>query len=202
MEKYDSEKIICGCDEAGRGALAGPVVAAAVILPNIFVDNRLNDSKKINEKLRYELANIIQEKSIAWGIGVINNTKIDQINILNASIAAMHKAVEMIEKKIKQTKINLLLIDGNRFHKYKKLQHKCIIKGDAKYYSISAASILAKTHRDNIMKQLSKKHPKYNWEKNKGYPTKKHKKQIIKYGINKYHRKSFKLLEPQYTLNL
>ena len=192
MEKY----------EAGRGALAGPVVAAAVILPNIFFDKRLNDSKKINEKLRCELASIIKEKSIAWGIGVIDNTKIDQINILNASIAAMHKAFGMIQKKIKHTKIHLLLIDGNRFHKYKNFKHKCVIKGDAKYYSIAAASILAKTHRDNIMKQLSTKHPQYNWRKNKGYPTKEHKNQIIKCGINKYHRKSFKLLDPQYTLNL
>jgi ribonuclease HII len=202
MEKYDSEKIICGCDEAGRGALSGPVVAAAVILPNNFFDKRLNDSKKINEKLRYELASVIREKSIAWGVGIIDNTKIDQINILNASIAAMHKAIEIIEKKINHKKINLLLIDGNRFHKYKNIKHKCVIKGDAKYYSIAAASILAKTHRDNIMKQLSKQHPEYNWLKNKGYPTKEHKKKIIKYGINKYHRKSFKLLETQYSLKL
>ena len=171
MEKYDSEKIICGCDEAGRGALSGPVVAAAVILPNNFFDKRLNDSKKINEKLRYELASVIREKSIAWGVGIIDNTKIDQINILNASIAAMHKAIEIIEKKINHKKINLLLIDGNRFHKYKNIKHKCVIKGDAKYYSIAAASILAKTHRDNIMKQLSKQHPEYNWLKNKGYPV-------------------------------
>tara|TARA_B100000965_G_scaffold41031_1_gene30175 strand:+ start:196 stop:804 length:609 start_codon:yes stop_codon:yes gene_type:complete len=202
MRKYDAKKTICGCDEAGRGALAGPVVAAAVILQNDFFDKRLNDSKKINEKMRYELSSIIQKQSIAWGIGVIDNKKIDQMNILNASIAAMHKAIEIIEKKIKHRKINLLLIDGNRFHKYKNIKHKCIVKGDATYYSIAAASILAKTHRDNIMKQLSEQHPEYNWWKNKGYPTKEHKHKIIKCGINKYHRKSFKLLEPQYSLNL
>jgi ribonuclease HII len=202
MKKYDSEKIICGCDEAGRGALAGPVVAAAVILPNNFFHNKLNDSKKINEKLRCELARTIKEQSIAWGIGIIDNKKIDQMNILNASIAAMHKAIEMTKKKIQPKNINLLLIDGNQFHKYKNFKHRCIIKGDAKYYSIAAASILAKTHRDNIMKQLSKQQPEYNWMKNKGYPTKEHKNQIIKCGINKYHRKSFKLLETQYTLNL
>lgn len=202
MKKYDSVKIICGCDEAGRGALAGPVVAAAVILPNDFFHKKLNDSKIISEKLRNELTLIIKQQSISWGIGVVHQQKIDEINILNASIAAMHKAISSIQKKTQKSKINLLLIDGNRFHKYQNLDHKCIVKGDAKYYSIAAASILAKTHRDNIMKQLSKKHPEYNWLKNKGYPTKEHKKQIIKYGINKYHRKSFKLLETQYILNL
>ena len=202
MKRYDSKQLICGCDEAGRGALAGPVVASAVILPNNFFHKDLNDSKKINPKLRDELAHIIKQQSIAWGIGIINNKKIDEINILNASISAMHKAVDVIQKKIKCRKINLLLIDGNQFHKYQDLNHKCIVKGDAKYYSIAAASILAKTHRDNIMKQLSKKHPEYNWLKNKGYPTKEHKNKIIKCGINKYHRKSFKLLEPQYSLNI
>ncbi len=202
MEQYDSKQLVCGCDEAGRGALAGPVVAAAVILPKKFLHRDLNDSKKINAVLRQDLSKIIKKKSIGWGIGIVSAQKIDEINILNASLEAMHRAITSMIMKIKSKKPDLLLIDGNRFKKYKNIMHKCIIKGDGKYYSIAAASILAKTYRDNLMRRLSKKTPEYNWSKNKGYPTKEHKMKIIELGVSKYHRKSFKLLDLQYVLKL
>jgi len=199
LNLYNPNKLICGCDEAGRGALAGPVVAAAVILPKYFVHNDLNDSKKLSKKVRENLAFLIKEKSLFWAIGVVNEQEIDNINILQASIKAMHIA---IEKLIINMKINpdLLLIDGNKFNAYPNLQHKCIVKGDSKYLSIASASILAKTHRDNLMNNLDREYPAYNWMKNKGYPTKEHKQKIIDYGITQYHRKSFKLLERQQTL--
>ena len=200
IKHYDTKKNICGCDEAGRGALAGPVVAAAVILPKVFWHDKINDSKKISQKNREILSDIIKKNSLAWGIGVVNMDTIDKINILNASIQAMHLAINMIEKKLKTKKIDILLIDGNRFRQYKKIEHKCIIKGDGKYLSIAAASILAKTYRDNLMKNLHKNTPIYNWSNNKGYPTKKHKEAIKNHGISKYHRKSFKLFEKQYIL--
>lgn len=200
MKRYQKNKIICGCDEAGRGSLAGPVVAGAVILPNQFYHQELNDSKKINKKLRDELSVVIKKESIAFGIGIVNVETIDKINILNASIEAMYKAIESMQKKRANDKIDLLLIDGNRFTKHPTLSHKCIIKGDEKYYSMAAASILAKTYRDELMNQLSSKHPVYNWKNNKGYPTKEHKLKIIKYGTTKYHRKSFKLFDEQYSL--
>ena len=152
IKHYDTKKNICGCDEAGRGALAGPVVAAAVILPKVFWHDKINDSKKISQKNREILSDIIKKNSLAWGIGVVNMNTIDKINILNASIKAMHLAINMIEKKLETKKIDILLIDGNRFKQYKKIEHKCIIKGDGKYLSIAAASILAKTYRDNLMK--------------------------------------------------
>ena len=200
MKRYQKNKIICGCDEAGRGSLAGPVVAGAVILPKQFYHQELNDSKKINKKLRDELSVVIKKESIAFGIGIVNVETIDKINILNASIEAMYKAIESMQKKRANDKIDLLLIDGNRFTKHPTLSHKCIIKGDEKYYSMAAASILAKTYRDELMNQLSSKHPVYNWKNNKGYPTKEHKLKIIKYGTTKYHRKSFKLFDEQYSL--
>lgn len=186
-----------GCDEAGRGCLAGPVVASAVILPHNFEDEILNDSKKLSEKNR-ELTKIsILESAISWGIGVVSPQEIDQINILNASFLAMHRAIDQLK-----TKPELLLIDGNRFNTYKKTKHVCIIKGDGKYFSIAAASVLAKTHRDNLMKKLNEEHPEYGWISNKGYPTKKHRLAIAKNGITKYHRKSFQLLPIQMKINI
>ena len=201
LKLYNSNQIICGCDEAGRGALAGPVVASAVILTKPFYQPELNDSKKISKKLRHELASFIKQNSLGWAIGLVSEKEIDRINILNASIKAMHIAINRIIAKINQSP-ELLIIDGNRFKPYKSIEHKCIIKGDAKYASIAAASVLAKTYRDKLMNDLHVKHPIYNWKENKGYPTKEHKKKIIHHGINKYHRKSFKLLDPQYTLDL
>ena len=201
LKLYNSTQIICGCDEAGRGALAGPVVASAVILTKTFHQPELNDSKKISKKLRHKLARIIKQKSLGWAIGLVSEKEIDRINILNASIKAMHIAINKLIKKINE-RPELLIIDGNRFKPHKRIEHKCIIKGDSKYASIAAASILAKTYRDKLMNDLHEKHPIYNWKENKGYPTKEHKKKIIHHGINKYHRKSFKLLDPQYTLDL
>ena len=198
---YDSKKIICGCDEAGRGALAGPVVAAAVILPKKFTHPLLNDSKKIPEKRRYQLSTLIKSESVLWSVGMVHQDEIDKINILNASIKAMHIAIRKLINKSNH-KPELLLIDGNRFKSFKNIEYKCIIKGDTKYCSIAAASILAKTYRDTYMIELHKKNPQYNWNKNKGYPTQNHKKQILNFGISQYHRKSFKLINEQYTLPL
>ena len=201
VKEYESNDIICGCDEAGRGALAGPVIASAVVLPKKFFHEKLNDSKKLSEKSRYELAKIIKKESLFWAIGLVESIEIDDINILNASIKAMHIAINHIVLNMDRDP-EILLIDGNKFKPYKNIKHKCVIKGDAKYSSIAAASILAKTHRDSIMIQLDKEHPEYNWKTNKGYPTKEHKLQIINSGITKHHRKSFKLLDLQYNLEL
>jgi len=192
-----SNKIEAGCDEAGRGCLAGPVVAASVILPKRFKHPLLNDSKQLSKKTRTLLEKVIKEKAVVWGIGVIWNQKIDKINILNASIKAMHKSIEKLK-----TKPELLLIDGNRFHAFKDIPHKCIIKGDAKYACIAAASVLAKTYRDKLMQKLHLEFPQFDWKNNKGYPTKIHRQSIVNYGITKYHRKSFKLLPLQLKLNL
>ena len=194
QQKY-SDKIEVGCDEAGRGCLAGPVVAAAVLLPCNFKNNTLNDSKQMSKKKREEMEIIIKKEAISFGIGIVSPQEIDEINILNASFLAMHRAT----KKIKG-KFELLLIDGNRFNKYKNVEHKCIIKGDTKYMSIAAASVLAKTARDKIMKDLSQEFPKYDWENNKGYPTKKHRVAIKELGANIHHRKSFRLLTNQLDL--
>ena len=196
---YNSNQIVCGCDEAGRGALAGPVIASAVILPKNFIHKDLNDSKKISTKKRGQLSKIIKNKSLFWAIGSVNASEIDKINILNASIKAMHIAIGKIIKKM-NTLPELLLIDGNRFKEFKNINYKCIIKGDAKYCSIAAASILAKTHRDQLMRELDKKYPQYNWKNNKGYPTQQHKQKILEIGPNKYHRKSFKTINSQYAL--
>jgi ribonuclease HII len=192
-----SNKIEAGCDEAGRGCLAGPVVAASVILPKKFKHPLLNDSKQLSEKNRNILEKVIKKEAIAWEIGVIWNQEIDKINILNASIKAMHKSIEKLK-----TKPELLLIDGNRFHAFKDIPHKCIIKGDAKYACIAAASVLAKTYRDKLMQKLHLEFPQFDWKNNKGYPTKIHRQSIVNYGITKYHRKSFKLLPLQLKLNL
>ena len=177
-----------GCDEAGRGCLAGPVVAAAVILPKGYKNKKLDDSKKISEKNRNELRFDIEKNAVAIGIGIVDERKIEKINILQASILAMHLAIKNLAVKPSH-----LVIDGNKFNPYPKIDHTCIIKGDGKYMNIAAASIIAKTKRDEIMKKLAISFPEYLWNKNKGYPTKKHKNAISKFGITKYHRKSFKL---------
>jgi len=194
---YTIDKIEAGCDEAGRGCLAGPVVAGAVILPKEFQNELLNDSKKLTEKKRYQLRPLIQKEAIAWGIGIVSNEEIDEINILNASFLAMHRAID--ELKVHP---ELLLIDGNRFNPYKNISHHCIIKGDGKYLNIAAASILAKTFRDDIMTAIDKDYPVYEWFKNKGYPTKKHREAIIKFGDTEHHRKSFQLIPTQLKINL
>ena len=179
-----------GCDEAGRGCLAGPVVAAAVILPKKYQNSQLNDSKKLSEKLRIELHNEINDKALAVGVGIVSEKKIDEINILQASLLAMHKAIKNL--KIKP---QYLVVDGNKFNPYPRIEHTCIVKGDSKFLNIAAASIIAKTTRDNLMKELANKFPNYGWKQNKGYPTKKHRMAISKYGITEYHRKSFRISE-------
>lgn len=181
-----------GCDEAGRGCLAGPVVAAAVILPPDFNDSVLNDSKQLSESKRYKLRPIIEKESISYGVAFVDNQEIDKINILKASIVAMHRAIEKLN-----TKPEHIIVDGNRFYPYKKIPHTCIVKGDAKYYSIAAASVLAKTYRDDFMLELASKYKQFGWERNKGYPTKEHRKAIKECGITEYHRKSFQLLDEQ-----
>ena len=190
-------KIEVGCDEAGRGCLAGPVVAAAVILPKNFKHPLLNDSKQLSEKKRVLLRTEIKEHAIAYAIGIVDHKEIDEINILNASILAMHRALDQIKNPF-----DSILVDGNRFKKYNETEHHCIIKGDGKYLSIAAASILAKTYRDDLMKKLHHKHPQYQWENNKGYPTKSHRAAIKKIGVSQYHRKSFRLLPEQLSLNI
>jgi ribonuclease HII len=196
LKKYHRKGAIeAGCDEAGRGCLAGPVVAAAVILPPRFDHPLLNDSKKLSEKQRQLLRPIIEEKAIAWAVGIVTVQEIDEINILNASFLAMHRAVDgLIERP------DLLLIDGNRFKVYQDVEHACIIKGDAIYRSIAAASILAKTHRDDLMEGLHDTFPVYRWKANKGYPTTDHRNAISVYGPCEHHRLTFTLLPRQVRL--
>ena len=186
---FNKKEIEAGCDEAGRGCLAGPVYAAAVILPKDFAHPLLNDSKQVTEANRYILRAYIEEHALAWAVGKLTAPEIDKVNILNASFLAMHRAI----KKLK-TKPTSLLIDGNRFKVYKGIPHHCIVKGDSKYLSIAAASILAKTYRDDFMLKLDKKYPAYTWKNNKGYPTKAHREAIRQNGATKYHRKTFRLL--------
>ena len=187
LKSFYQEKIYeAGCDEVGRGCLAGPVIAAAVILPKNYKNNNIKDSKKISVKKRKLLEIEIKNNAIDWSIGIVNNKKIDKINILNASILAMHNAI----KKLK-IKPNYLIIDGNKFKPYKKVKHTCIIQGDNKYLSIAAASIIAKIHRDRLMTILSKKFTQFTWNKNAGYGTKQHLKELISHGPTIYHRKSF-----------
>tara|TARA_Y100000992_G_scaffold301978_1_gene274408 strand:+ start:1800 stop:2375 length:576 start_codon:yes stop_codon:yes gene_type:complete len=178
-----------GCDEAGRGCLAGPLVAAAVILPKGYKNINLDDSKKVSEKNRNDLRNDIEKNAVAIGIGIVDERKIEKINILQASLLAMHLAIKNLAVQPSH-----LAIDGNKFNPYPKIDHTCIVKGDEKYMNIAAASIIAKTKRDEIMKKISKSFPEYLWCQNKGYPTKKHKNAISKFGITKHHRKSFKLI--------
>ena len=188
LEPFLTSFTEAGCDEAGRGCLAGPVVAAAVILPRGYKNIKLDDSKKISEKNRNELRIDIEKNAIAIGIGIVEERKIEKINILQASLLAMHLAIKNLAVKPSH-----LAIDGNKFNPYPKIDHTCIIKGDGKYMNIAAASIIAKTKRDEIMKKLSISFPEYLWDQNKGYPTKKHKNAISEFGITKHHRKSFKL---------
>lgn len=191
LKKSFSDKLIeAGCDEAGRGCIAGPVFAAAVILPRDFSNDLLNDSKKLKETDRDSLRKIIEEEALAWSVASVDNELIDEINILNASFLAMHLAIDKLK-----TIPELLLIDGNRFKRYKKIRHQCVIKGDGKFMSIAAASILAKTHRDEFMKIAHKEFPEYNWKQNKGYPTRAHKKVIAEFGITSLHRKTFNMSE-------
>ncbi len=196
LQSFFKEGVVeAGCDEAGRGCLAGPVVAAAVILPPNYHHQVLTDSKQLNEKQRMTLKEEIKKEAIAWAVGWCSHEEIDKINILNASFLAMHRAVDQLKITPEE-----LLIDGNRFKKYKELPHNCIVKGDSLYYSIAAASILAKTYRDEWMEQLGEEFPVYQWAKNKGYPTMDHRAAIRAHGISPYHRKSFRLLPEQMEL--
>jgi len=189
IHTYQTELLEAGCDEAGRGCLAGPVVAAAVILdPNNPIEG-LDDSKKISERKRELLRPEVEAKALAWAVGIVSNVEIDEINILKGSFVAMHRALDQLKPKAQ-----FIIVDGNRFIPYKKVRHECIIKGDGKYQNIAAASILAKTHRDEIMRNLHEQYPHFGWNGNKGYPTKAHRLGIEKHGPTEWHRMSFRLL--------
>jgi len=192
---YQSDLLEAGCDEAGRGCLAGPVFAAAVILPPDFVAGELTDSKKLTHLQRTKLRVIIEKEAMAWAVAAVDNLEIDEINILNASFLAMHRAVE----KLKVTP-QYLSIDGNRFKAFPNIPHSCIIKGDGKYLNIAAASILAKTHRDEFMEQISVDYPHYQWHQNKGYPTVVHRTAALEHGLSPFHRKTFSITDPQLSL--
>jgi len=196
LKRQLTELLEAGTDEAGRGCLAGPVTAAAVILPESFELPYLNDSKKLTDSQRYALRPMIEAQALCFGIAHIFQDEIDEINILNASIKAMHLALD----KLKLTP-GFIAVDGNRFKTYKNIPHECVIKGDEKYLNIAAASVLAKTYRDDFMKKLDLDHPQYQWKKNKGYPTLAHREGIQKYGISEHHRTSFQLLPKQLKLN-
>lgn len=190
LQAYSDDLVEAGCDEAGRGCLAGPVFAAAVILPRDYAHPLLNDSKQLSEKKRLSLRSDIEEKALAWQVAFCSPEEIDEINILNASIEAMHRALgELIPVP------QLILVDGNRFRKFGNIPHHCIIKGDGIFNSIAAASVLAKTYRDEYMAKIDGQYPQYLWRKNKGYPSREHRDAIAKYGITEYHRKSFRLNE-------
>ena len=193
--RFYKSKIEAGCDEAGRGCLAGPVVAAAVILPKNYTHEILNDSKQLSKNQRNELRLEVEKQAIAWSIGMASHHEIDQINILNASFLAMHRAIDTLKKRPEY-----LLIDGNRFNSHPNIPHRCIVKGDSKYYSIAAASVLAKTYRDELMEKLSEDHPQYHWNTNVGYPTKEHRSAIKDFGITPHHRLTFQLLPRQLEL--
>lgn len=184
----NTDLIEAGCDEAGRGCLAGAVYAAAVILPKDFRNELLNDSKQLTERQRYALREVIEREALAWAVGVVTPQEIDEINILNASFLAMHRAIDQLKVRPQH-----LLIDGNRFKKYLDIPHTTVVKGDGKYLSIAAASILAKTYRDDYMNRLAEEYPAYDWKSNKGYPTVKHREAIKKWGVTPYHRMSFNL---------
>ena len=186
---YYEGKVEAGCDEAGRGCLAGSVYAAAVIFPENYQNEELNDSKKLTDKRRKQLREIIQRDAVAWAVGIVTPEEIDKINILNASILAMHRALDQLK-----VRPEAVIVDGNRFKPYQSLPHTTIVKGDGKYLSIAAASILAKTYRDDYMDKLAEEYPQYDWLSNKGYPTKKHREAIRQYGITPYHRKTFNML--------
>lgn len=186
---YEQGRVEAGCDEAGRGCLAGSVYAAAVILPPDYQNERLNDSKKLTARQRYALRQGIERDAVAWAVGVVTPQEIDQINILNASILAMHRALDQL-----QVRPEAIIVDGNRFKPYRDLPHTTIVKGDGKYLSIAAASILAKTYRDDEMVRLAQEYPDYDWQHNMGYPTRKHREAIRQHGITPYHRRTFNLL--------
>ena len=190
LSYFKDNVVEAGCDEAGRGCLAGPVFAAAVILPADFQNEILNDSKQLTEKQRYLLRPVIEEQALAWAVGIVSAQEIDKINILNASILAMHRALSQLTIPPQH-----IIVDGNRFKPYEKVPYQCVVKGDGKYMSIAAASILAKTDRDDYMKSISADYPMYQWSKNKGYPTKAHRSAIKEYGPCEHHRMSFTLLE-------
>jgi len=192
---FQNQLIEAGCDEAGRGCLAGPVFAAAVILPPNFHHPLLNDSKQIKESDRFKLRIEIEENAIAFAVAMVDHQEIDKINILNASFLAMHRAIEKL--KIQP---QFLIIDGNRFKNYSNINHECIVKGDGKYFSIAAASILAKTYRDDFMHQIDEEFPVYQWKKNKGYPTQFHRQTVIEIGFSPYHRKTFRITNPQLSI--
>jgi ribonuclease HII len=185
-----------GCDEAGRGCLAGPVVAAAVILPADFKNDQLDDSKKLTEKLRQKLRMVIEKEALAWAVEMVPNTEIDRINILNASFLAMNRAVEKL-----RIVPGHLLIDGNRFRPHTNIPYTCMVKGDGRFLSIAAASVLAKTWRDEFMNKIHREFPQYGWNRNKGYPTRYHREAIVNYGITKYHRLSFRLADEQLKID-
>lgn len=198
LKKQHSKFVLeCGTDEAGRGCLAGPVTAAAVILPRSFRNKLINDSKQLNAMNRFELRKLIEKKAICYSVQHVYMEEIDQINILNASILAMHRCIDALK-----TVPEFIAVDGNRFKNYRDIPHECIIKGDGKYLNIAAASILAKTYRDDFMTKVHEEYPMYNWKQNKGYPTREHRDAIQKYGSTLYHRKSFKLLPEQLELPL
>ncbi|GGI27853.1 ribonuclease HII [Pedobacter mendelii] len=192
---FQEEFLEAGCDEAGRGCLAGPVFAAAVILPEGFILEGLNDSKQLSHTQRDLLRPIIEKEALAWAVASCDHEEIDKINILNASFLAMHRAIEKL-----QCQPQYLVIDGNRFKAYPQIPHSCIVKGDGKYLNIAAASILAKTHRDEYMTNLHLDYPHYNWQQNKGYPTISHRKAVIEIGLSPYHRKTFNVSDPQLNL--
>lgn len=189
---YSGTVLEAGTDEAGRGCLSGPVVAAAVILPENFEHELLNDSKQLSEKKRMELRPFIEENALSYAVSFIANEEVDELNVLQASITGMHRAIEALK-----VQPEFIIVDGNRFKPYKNISHETIIKGDGKYMSIAAASVLAKTYRDEFMEKIHKEFPEYHWKKNKGYPTKQHREAIREFGATKYHRKSFRLLPEQ-----
>ena len=194
---YSGFDLEAGTDEAGRGCLAGPLVAAAVILPKDFSHPFLNDSKQLSEKKRKELKPIIEAQSLAFAVSFVWQEEVDKINVLQASITGMHRAIDQLK-----TTPEFIIVDGNKFKNYKEIPHKTIIKGDSKFLSIAAASVLAKTYRDEYMEKIHLEYSDYNWQKNKGYPTKEHREAIRNFGVTKYHRKSFKLLPEQLKLAL
>lgn len=192
---YQDVFVEAGCDEAGRGCLAGPVFAAAVIIPRDFDHSILTDSKQLTADERVELRTYIESNALDWAVAEVDHEEIDRINILNASFLAMHRALDMLRLRPEH-----VLVDGNRFKKYSDLPHTCIVKGDGKYFSIAAASILAKTYRDDFMQKIACIHPEYEWHTNKGYPTIKHRNAVLKYGFSPYHRKTFRVTDPQLDL--
>lgn len=195
LSYFHKELVEAGCDEAGRGCLAGPVFAAAVILPKKFRHKLLNDSKQLCEEERLLCRKVIEKKALAFAVARVDHDEIDRINILNASFLAMHKALDELH-----IRPEFLLIDGNRFRPYSGIPHECVIKGDGKYFSIAAASILAKTYRDEYMRSIALDHPEYDWMNNKGYPTPKHREAVINYGYSPFHRKTFRVTDPQLEL--